>query len=82
MPTTEPKTRRSSTETVVVKVLPRVYAAVRRLAEAEYTTPSGYIERRLSEVAAMEAEARQQMRLAGASEPDLEQANGEPHGYL
>ena len=74
--------RRPSTETVVVKVPPRVYAAVRRLAEAEYTTPSGYIERRLSEVAARELEARQQLRLADSSEPVSEHADGEPNGYL
>ena len=82
MATTKPRTRRPSTETVVVKVPSRVYAAVRRLAEAEYTTPSGYIERRLSEVAAREAEARQQIRLVASSEPDSEPADGEPCGYL
>jgi hypothetical protein len=83
MPTTKPRTRRPSTETVVVKVPPRVYAAVRRLAEAEYTTPSGYIERRLSEVAAREAEAREQMRLAESPALDQERTESESvNGYL
>jgi hypothetical protein len=82
MATTKPKKHRPSTETVVLKVPPRVCAAVWRLAEAEYTTPRGYIERRLSEVTAREAEARQRMRAAGASESDSEHGDGEPHGYL
>jgi hypothetical protein len=49
MTATRTRTRRQSIETVVVKIPPSGNAAVWRHAEPVYTTPRGYIERRLSE---------------------------------
>ena len=86
--------RRPSTETVVVKVPPRVYAAGGGRAAAG---PAGVGVEPLGRVVGEgraprewvgpselpeELEARQQLRLADSSEPVSEHADGEPNGYL
>ena len=71
---------KSEVETVVVRIPRKVYVAVKKLARAEYTTPRGYIERRLSEVAMM-AERRNQSR-PKADDDANSGPDSAPAGYL
>lgn len=76
MKETRTRTKPTDTETVVVRIPKKVYAVVKQLASAEYTTPRGYIERRLSEVAIMADRAKAQAEGVPADDADADAGPG------